>query len=359
MKKTNPHELSPTTPPKAQTLIGVIASFDSPLKHDSLKATFKELHDRDPQQLAKFHFVFTGGTFDRLFLESAERKAKGLTTLDEPLLTTIRSRSTRLPSRRSGGVTLLANFIVNKQCSIAWLFLDPVEPHWLNQENIALMRLCDVWQAKKLMNKGSVLSWFESESTKDALRNPQPIPPTLMFPSDPGDVTLAPVRNEDHYKFELAIAPKPKGPTIALIAHDDMKPRMIDFAIQYENELAQFDRILATGTTGREVQDATRKLRAKVIRCRSGPKGGDIEIATEILAGRCNVVVFFVDPLHPQPHAEDIRVVFGACMVEDNIRVLTNEVQARDWMEHVMRSGKDNLEKMLQHQSGMKRSAAR
>ncbi|MCJ7515474.1 MAG: methylglyoxal synthase [Dehalococcoidia bacterium] len=125
--------------------------------------------------------------------------------------------------------------------------------------------------------------------------------------------------------------------TIALIAHDAMKERMIEFATEYENELSAFGRILATGTTGREVEAATRKLGGKIFRCRSGPKGGDVEIATEILYGRCDVVIFFIDPLHPHPHIEDIRVVFGACMTEDEVRMLTNEVQARKWMDEVVR----------------------
>ena len=127
--------------------------------------------------------------------------------------------------------------------------------------------------------------------------------------------------------------------TIALIAHDDMKSRMVEFAIDFEPELSLFARILTTGTTGRQVTDAVPKLEKekKIYRYHSGPKGGDIEIATEILLGRCHVVVFFVDPLHPHPHIEDIRVVFGACMIRDQVRMLTNEMQAREWMGRVVR----------------------
>jgi methylglyoxal synthase len=121
-----------------------------------------------------------------------------------------------------------------------------------------------------------------------------------------------------------------------------MKSRMIDFAIQYENELNVFRRILATGTTGREVESACRRLSEnnKIRRCRSGPRGGDIEIASEVLLARCNIVIFFVDPLNPHPHIDDIRVVFSACMAEiynNDVRILTNEVQARDWIEEAVR----------------------
>jgi methylglyoxal synthase len=64
----------------------------------------------------------------------------------------------------------------------------------------------------------------------------------------------------------------------------------------------------------------------------SGPKGGDIEVATEIIFGRCHVVIFLIDPLKPHPHLDDIRVILGAGMMQD-VEMLTNERQAREWME--------------------------
>lgn len=124
---------------------------------------------------------------------------------------------------------------------------------------------------------------------------------------------------------------------VALISHDEMKARMIDFVIDYEHELTKFRYIIATGTTGKLIQDASPLLAGKIRRYHSGPKGGDIEIATEILFGGCHVVVFFVDPLHAHPHTEDIKVVFGACMVNDEVRILSNEMHARDWMDRVVR----------------------
>ncbi|MBE0635660.1 methylglyoxal synthase, partial [Candidatus Bipolaricaulota bacterium] len=70
-----------------------------------------------------------------------------------------------------------------------------------------------------------------------------------------------------------------------------------------------------------------------IYRYHSGPKGGDVEIATEVLFGNCQVVVFFVDPLRPHPHTDDIRVVFAACMLQDEVRMFSNERQAREWFE--------------------------
>jgi methylglyoxal synthase len=314
-----------------------------------LASLFDKVSADYPETFKEFHFVFTGGTYKRIVINRRKRY--------------LASNSTILPDRKHGGVTILANLIVQRQCSIIWPFLSPIEAHWLNPENLALMRLCDIWNVKRLMNQGSVETWFQDEAERDAKRNPQEIPLRMRFGGGKLNDDLwkkapyvdaqwaAQWSKASHYKESnhnniSEILPKERelefwrgfrNQTIALIAHDEMKRRMVDFAIEYERELSNFGRILATGTTGRDVQDATRELKGKIMQCRSGPKGGDIEIATEVLYGRCDVVIFFIDPLHPHPHIEDIRVVFAACMIENQTRMLTNEVQAREWMDVVVR----------------------
>jgi methylglyoxal synthase len=217
-----------------------------------------------------------------------------------------------------------------------WPFLTPLTAHWLNPENLALMRLCDQWHVKRLMNLGSVEEWFTKEAALDVKRNLQKTPPHL----DLTQRSIRPSRGTHAHRIDRSVDRQPtqvSEMTIALIAHDQMKERMVEFAIDNEPELDKFARILSTGTTGREVAANTRNLDKKLHRYHSGPKGGDIEIATEILFGECHVVVFFVDPLRPHPHVEDIRVVFGACMIQDQVRMLTNEMQAREWMQRVVR----------------------
>jgi methylglyoxal synthase len=350
-------------PTGKKTLIGVLASHDDFHKNNDLARLFAELHKDDKDTFEKFHFVFTGGTYRRITrLKRKGPQPRKLHPIeDREVLDYLKSDSTVLPDRLNGGVTLLANLIVQRQCSIIWPFLSPITGHWLTPENLALMRLCDIWNVKRLMNCGSVENWFWNEAKRDTNRNPQEIPLKLRF----GGGELKENLWKDVYSVErrwsnqwskasgykkIRHTPKPivkgrrpefwhefKHQTIALIAHDEMKRQMVDFAIEYERELSEFGRILATGTTGRDVEEATRDLKVKMARCRSGPKGGDIEIATEILYGRCDVVIFFIDPLRPHPHIEDIRVIFAACMIEDEVRMLTNEVQAREWMDEVVR----------------------
>lgn len=340
-----------------KTLIAVLASHDSDVKNKELAEVFEELYKQDKNRLSKFHFVFTGGTLRRLVLGEGTKEAIlkdiKIDGQDEGLHKFIKSNTTVLPDRKKGGVTILANLIVQRQCSIIWPFLSPITVHWLHPENLALMRLCDLWNAKRLMNAESVRAWFRDEAQRDIKRNLQEIPLKIVLGTPERD-NQWPVAEREYNKeyYEVKLPDRKRLPvefwtqfekqTIALIAHDEMKSRMIDFAIQYENELSKFQRILATGTTGQEVINACRKLREdnKVRRCLSGPKGGDIEMATEILYHRCHIVIFFIDPLNPHPHIDDIRVVFSACMAEienNDVRMLTNEVQAREWVEEAVR----------------------
>jgi hypothetical protein len=163
-----------------KTLIAVLASHDSVGKNNELARIIEELYDKDKGKLGEFHFLCTGGTFNRLVL--------GKDTADPPrpeiesnriradVRDFIESLITVLPDRREGGIAILGNLIVQRQCSIIWPFLSPITVHWLNPENLAMMRLCDLWNAKRLMNAESVRQWFREEAERDFQRNPQRIP---------------------------------------------------------------------------------------------------------------------------------------------------------------------------------------
>jgi methylglyoxal synthase len=330
-----------TTNSPRKTMIGVLASHDDVDRNNSLVSLFERLKKDDPDKLNKFRFVFTGGTYDRLFRGTSGGQGQPLKTATRDFLLQ-QCGVLRLPSRLQGGVTVLAYLVVQRKISILWPFLTPMTAHWLNPENLALLRLCDQWHTKKLMNTGSVEEWFTKEARLDTRRNLQDWPPELTLDGTKSKISL--VHSGKLFEVNSAervestkFSASSRNSTIALIAHDQMKDRMAEFASDYERELARFHRILTTGTTGKVVEEAAPSLKSRIHRYHSGPKGGDIEIATEILYGCCQAVVFFVDPLHPHPHIEDIRVVFGACMIQDRVRMLSNEMQAREWMERVVR----------------------
>ena len=113
-------------------------------------------------------------------------------------------------------------------------------------------------------------------------------------------------------------------PVIALIAHDGKKADLVSFAHKNVDLLRRF-RLVATGTTGQLLRD---QLDLDVHRYRSGPLGGDVQIAAQIVEGEVFAVVFFVDPLDKHPHEPDIQTLLRACNVH-NVPLATNEATAR------------------------------
>jgi methylglyoxal synthase len=101
---------------------------------------------------------------------------------------------------------------------------------------------------------------------------------------------------------------------LALIAHDQKKDDMADFARRNRDFFAKW-RIVATGTTGSRVIDAVPDL--SVTRLKSGPLGGDQQIGAMIATGQINALIFFVDPLTPMPHDVDVKALMRLAIVYD------------------------------------------
>jgi methylglyoxal synthase len=107
--------------------------------------------------------------------------------------------------------------------------------------------------------------------------------------------------------------------TIALIAHDMNKPAIVSFARQHRDILSEH-RLIATGTTGQLIREATG---LPVERKLSGPMGGDAQIAAEVIEGNVVAVLFLIDPLSSKPHEPDIQALLRICQVH-NIPLATN-----------------------------------
>lgn len=92
---------------------------------------------------------------------------------------------------------------------------------------------------------------------------------------------------------------------IALVAHDNRKHDLLEWARYNRGTLAEHE-LYATGTTGKMIAD---KLDLKVTRLLSGPLGGDQQIGAMISEGALDFMIFFWDPLEPQPHDPDVKAL--------------------------------------------------
>ena len=97
--------------------------------------------------------------------------------------------------------------------------------------------------------------------------------------------------------------------TIALIAHDAKKDEMVNFALNHQPLLSRYH-LIATGTTGKRIKDAT-KLEIETMA--SGSLGGDVQIAAKVVAGEVIATIFLIDPLNAQPHEPDIQALLRIC----------------------------------------------
>jgi methylglyoxal synthase len=110
---------------------------------------------------------------------------------------------------------------------------------------------------------------------------------------------------------------------IALIAHDNLKRAMLEWARYNEGTLSSHE-LVATGTTGALLVE---ELGLPVHVFLSGPLGGDQQIGAAIAEGRIDVVIFFWDPLEPHSHDVDVKALLRIAVVY-NVPIACNRSTA-------------------------------
>ena len=110
---------------------------------------------------------------------------------------------------------------------------------------------------------------------------------------------------------------------VALIAHDNCKPALLEWARFNRGTLARHE-LFGTGTTGAML---ARELDLTVACFLSGPLGGDQQVGAAIVDGRLDFVIFFWDPLEPHPHDVDVKALLRIAVVY-NIPIACNRSTA-------------------------------
>ena len=116
-------------------------------------------------------------------------------------------------------------------------------------------------------------------------------------------------------------SPEPKR--IALVAHDDKKDDLLEWA-EYNRDILADHILFATGTTGKLL---SARLDLPVTCFQSGPLGGDQQIGALIAADDLDMLVFFWDPMSSQPHDSDVKALVRIAVVW-NIPIACNRTSA-------------------------------
>lgn len=123
---------------------------------------------------------------------------------------------------------------------------------------------------------------------------------------------------------------------IALVAHDYRKGDLVGWVEYNWRSLLRHD-LICTGTTGKLVAETIERKRlteggagapsSNIRLLKSGPLGGDQQLGAMIADEAIDLVIFFWDPMSPQPHDVDVKALLRIAVVY-NIPMACNRATA-------------------------------
>lgn len=245
--------------------------------------------------------------------------AKGLRRNIEPLGETFR------------GTVSLAAKVAKREVNRVLMFQDPVDLAIERPENYALLRNCNLAGAHLCIN-GAAHLWALYECHRRGIQQNWP------------------------YIYKPQVVENATE-TVAFIAHDGQKERIARFAIQYQDVLRTFPRLVATSGTRDYIADRFKswlpeeraldiQVAGETAKISHGPPGGDVVIADEIFSTYSQFkaashkhefyifwnVLFFVDHKATHPHEPDIQVLLKTCLNPlHRVNLILNSHMAAEW----------------------------
>ena len=111
--------------------------------------------------------------------------------------------------------------------------------------------------------------------------------------------------------------------TIALVAHDNKKNDIVEWAKFNKGTLASHN-LYATGGTGKRI---TEKTGLNITMLKDGSHGGDMELGALIANKKLDYLIFFWDPLESLPHDVDVKALLRIAVLY-NIPTACNRATA-------------------------------
>lgn len=103
---------------------------------------------------------------------------------------------------------------------------------------------------------------------------------------------------------------------IALVARDNRRDDLLRWA-EYKKDVLRNHFLYVTGTTGRSLQQ---RIGLGLKRMQRGPLGDDHQFEALVTAGAIDFLIFFWDPLEPQPHDPSVKALLRIAVVGNSSR---------------------------------------
>jgi len=122
---------------------------------------------------------------------------------------------------------------------------------------------------------------------------------------------------------------------IALVAHDNRKKDLVEW-VEWNYRILLNHNLICTGTTGQKIEKVIKDkieneksgdIFKSITKLKSGPLGGDQQLGAKITENEIDILIFFWDPMEPQPHDVDVKALLRIAVVY-NIPIACNRSSA-------------------------------